>query len=83
MIAGASLTTGGILFQAILRNPLADPFILGISSGAAFGRMSAILLGPAIQQFFIFAGGYIIFNQDLFEFGFDDGIALFYSDLQP
>ena len=39
----------GTLAQAVLRNPLASPFTLGISSGAAFGAALAILLGGASQ----------------------------------
>ena len=37
-LVGASLSTAGVIFQALLRNPLADPFILGVSGGAALGR---------------------------------------------
>ncbi|MBW1997368.1 MAG: iron ABC transporter permease [Deltaproteobacteria bacterium] len=44
-LVGFSLSMGGTVFQAILRNPLADPFILGISSGAAFGAVTGIVLG--------------------------------------
>lgn len=44
-LVGYSLSLGGTVFQALLRNPLADPFILGISSGAAFGAVTAIVLG--------------------------------------
>ena len=33
------------MFQALLRNPLADPFILGVSSGGAFGAVLAIMFG--------------------------------------
>ena len=44
-LAGFSLALGGVVFQAILRNPLADPFILGVSSGSAFGAVLAIFLG--------------------------------------
>lgn len=44
-IVGLSLSMGGVVFQSILRNPLADPFILGISSGAAFGAILGILVG--------------------------------------
>lgn len=36
VMAGASLAVAGALFQAVLKNPLADPGILGISGGAAF-----------------------------------------------
>jgi len=44
-LAGFSLALGGVVFQALLRNPLADPFILGVSSGSAFGAIIGILLG--------------------------------------
>jgi iron complex transport system permease protein len=42
---GAGLSVSGAAFQALLRNPLADPYILGVSSGAAVGAIIAILLG--------------------------------------
>ncbi len=44
-IVGYALSLGGVIFQALLRNPLADPFVLGVSSGAAFGAVMAIFLG--------------------------------------
>jgi iron complex transport system permease protein len=44
-LVGFSLSMGGVVFQALLRNPLADPFILGVSSGAAFGAILGIFLG--------------------------------------
>lgn len=42
---GASLAVAGVLFQALLRNPLADPFVLGVSGGAALGGMLVLGLG--------------------------------------
>ncbi len=42
ILCGATLSVAGTLFQALLRNPLADPYILGISSGAAFGTVLSI-----------------------------------------
>jgi iron complex transport system permease protein len=44
-IVGAVLSLGGVIFQAILRNPLADPYILGISGGSALGAIIGILIG--------------------------------------
>ncbi len=44
-MVGAALAASGVVLQAILRNPLAEPYILGISSGAALGVMTAVLLG--------------------------------------
>jgi len=43
-IIGGALAGSGVVFQAILRNPLADPYVLGISSGAALGAATGILL---------------------------------------
>jgi iron complex transport system permease protein len=45
---GASLSVAGVLFQALLRNPLADPFVLGVSGGAALGGIAVLGLGAAI-----------------------------------
>ncbi len=44
-LAGAALALGGLVFQALLRNPLAEPYILGISGGSAVGAILGILLG--------------------------------------
>ncbi len=44
-IVGAALAGAGVTFQAVLRNPLADPYILGISSGAGLGAMLAVITG--------------------------------------
>jgi len=44
-IVGAALACSGVVFQALLRNPLADPYILGISSGAGLGAMIAVICG--------------------------------------
>ncbi len=44
-LVGFTLSLGGLVFQALLRNPLADPFILGVSSGSALGAISGIVLG--------------------------------------
>lgn len=44
-IAGAGLSLVGVALQALLRNPLAEPFVLGVSGGSAFGATIAILFG--------------------------------------
>ncbi|MGD8442153.1 MAG: iron ABC transporter permease [Desulfobacterales bacterium] len=44
-LVGATLSLGGLVFQALLRNPLAEPYILGISGGSAIGAIVGILLG--------------------------------------
>ena len=43
-VVGATLSLGGLVFQALLRNPLAEPYILGISGGSAIGAILGILL---------------------------------------
>ena len=45
VVVGAGLSVAGAVFQALLRNPLAEPYILGVSSGAGLGAASAIVLG--------------------------------------
>jgi len=42
---GAGLAVCGAVLQSLLRNPLADPFVLGVSSGASLGAVSVVLLG--------------------------------------
>ncbi|MFO0706028.1 MAG: iron ABC transporter permease [Nitrospira sp.] len=46
-LVGGSLAAVGVTLQALLRNPLADPYVLGVSSGAALGAALAMLLGVA------------------------------------
>jgi len=48
-LVGATLSLGGLVFQALLRNPLAEPYILGISGGSAIGAIIGILMG--LSQF--------------------------------
>ena len=46
ILVGASLSVAGASFQALLRNPLADPYVLGVSSGAAVGAIVALIVAP-------------------------------------
>ncbi|NWF56078.1 MAG: iron ABC transporter permease [Syntrophaceae bacterium] len=55
-LVGSALAMAGAVLQALLRNPLADPFVLGISSGAAVGAVLAILFGLGAT----FLGAYAI-----------------------
>jgi iron complex transport system permease protein len=50
-VVGAALSAAGVVFQAVLRNPLADPYILGISGGSAVGAIVGILLGAGAVPF--------------------------------
>ncbi|WP_423723861.1 putative F420-0 ABC transporter permease subunit [Arthrobacter caoxuetaonis] len=45
---GAGLALCGAVIQALTRNPLADPYLLGLSSGASFGAVTVLLLGAAV-----------------------------------
>jgi len=44
ILVGAALATAGVLFQGLLRNPMADPYIIGTSAGAALGATVAMIL---------------------------------------
>lgn len=50
-IVGAGLAVAGSVFQAIIRNPMVDPYIIGISAGAGTGVMFALFLGIEIMFF--------------------------------
>ena len=47
IVVGAALSVVGVIAQAVMRNPLADPYVLGISSGAALGAVAWLVLGAA------------------------------------
>lgn len=46
-LVGAGLGVAGVVMQAVTRNPLADPYLLGLSSGASFGAVAVLLAGLA------------------------------------
>ena len=59
ILVGAALSTAGAGFQALLRNPLADPYVLGVSSGAALGAIVSLVIAPHVPgliQLAAFAG---------------------------
>lgn len=47
-LAGASLAVGGVMMQTLFRNPLADPYVLGVSAGAGLGVALVVLAGGAV-----------------------------------
>ena len=65
MVVGAGLACAGTVFQALLRNPMADPYIIGPAAGASLGAVTALLLpvatvgwlGLGLVQLLAFAGG--------------------------
>lgn len=56
VLVGAGLSVAGAIFQAVLRNPLADPFVIGTSSGAALGVAIAFVALPTSFAWFGFGG---------------------------
>lgn len=64
LVGGAALAVAGVLLQAAIRNPLADPGIIGITSGASFAAAVVTALFPALlvlSPVFAFAGGLAAF----------------------
>ncbi len=61
ILVGSALSCGGATYQAVLRNPLVSPDLLGVLSGSAFGAALMIVLGasPAWVQIGAFAGGVV------------------------
>ncbi len=58
LVVGASLSVSGAMFQSLFRNPLSDPYTVGVSGGAALGASAAIVLDSsfALVAIFSFAG---------------------------
>ena len=64
VFGGAAIAVSGVLLQAVMKNPLADPGIIGISSGASFAAVIITAFFPTLYFFtplFAFAGGMIAF----------------------
>ncbi len=66
-LVGASLSLSGAILQGYFQNPMADPFVVGVSSGASFGAVLCLFLGLgttvlgfSLQSFFAFGGGFAI-----------------------
>src|SRR3981081_1069774 len=55
-VVGAALASAGVLFQGLLRNPLADPYALGVSGGAALGGALGFLLSLSFNVLGVSAG---------------------------
>jgi len=49
VVVGAALSVAGAAYQALLRNPLADPYVLGVSTGGALGAIAATVFTESIQ----------------------------------
>jgi len=69
IVTGISLSCAGVIMQALLRNPLADPFTLGVSSGAAFGAALAIVAGASVFGINLVQSGHWMIALNAFVFG--------------
>ncbi|MDQ8705022.1 iron chelate uptake ABC transporter family permease subunit [Streptomyces sp. LHD-70] len=58
-VCGAGLALCGAVMQSLLRNPLADPFVLGVSSGASTGAVAVVVLGAGAGALSLSAGAFI------------------------
>jgi iron complex transport system permease protein len=67
-LVGSSLSVSGLVFQTVLQNPLADPYIIGVSGGAAIGGAVAIILPASIGHLgvpasaFVFSLAFVFLN---------------------
>jgi iron complex transport system permease protein len=84
-VTGGTLALAGVMMQALLRNPLADPYVLGVSGGAAVGALAAMLFFTAVWMIDVaaFAGAisvalllFLLAHRDL-RSGIVDGNAPF------
>lgn len=78
ILIGGGLSVSGAVFQAILMNPLAEPYILGISSGGTFGAVLSISLGITFlgTQLLAFSGAFLVMILVFF-------LGKRYGDLEP
>jgi iron complex transport system permease protein len=77
---GAALACAGTILQALLRNPLADPYVLGVSSGAGLGAGLAILTGFSLFSVPVSAFGFAVITLVLvYAFAGDGGRPSVYS----
>ncbi|MEW5902189.1 MAG: iron chelate uptake ABC transporter family permease subunit, partial [Acidobacteriota bacterium] len=67
MLVGASLSLSGAILQGYFQNPMADPFVVGVSSGASFGAVLCVYLGLGtavfgfpLQSVFAFGSGFLV-----------------------
>lgn len=70
LVAGSALACSGLQMQTLFRNPLAGPFVLGISSGASLGVALVVMAGA------IFGGGMWVYSQNMVIIAATSGAAL-------
>jgi iron complex transport system permease protein len=75
-VAGSALATAGLAYQGLFRNPLADPYVIGVSAGSALGGAAAIaLLGLPAMQALVAAGGALLAVGPVPLFAFVGGVG--------
>ena len=74
VLCGVALGVSGAVMQTILRNPLADPYMLGIASAAGFGASLAIILGVGV-----FGGSYLVIGNAFFFSGIASILILIFA----
>jgi iron complex transport system permease protein len=60
LLTGAVLAIAGTIYQSVLRNPMADPFVLGISSGGSLGAAVAVAIGLSSLSLFSMGGALVM-----------------------
>ncbi|MCX5656906.1 MAG: iron ABC transporter permease [Candidatus Omnitrophica bacterium] len=65
VLVGGGLSVAGLVFQSILRNPLADPYVLGVSSGGGLGVVIMMILGIGLLLEVIGIGTVFLFSREL------------------
>ncbi|WP_062383502.1 iron chelate uptake ABC transporter family permease subunit [Demequina iriomotensis] len=82
-LVGAGLAAAGVVMQGLTRNPLADPYLLGLSSGASLGAVAVLLLGIGSTLALSFALPVAAFAGALLALGAALGIARLAGSLSP
>ncbi|MEN1729298.1 MAG: iron ABC transporter permease [Pseudomonadota bacterium] len=77
LLVGAALAMSGVAMQGLFRNPLADPGLVGVSAGASFGAVTAIVMGAAVPSAIGLAAGNMLVPLAAFVGGFLTTILLY------
>ncbi|MFI2651095.1 FecCD family ABC transporter permease [Micromonospora fulviviridis] len=59
VLVGAALAVTGVVIQAVVRNPLGDPYVIGVTPGASLGAVAAIVLGAGLSWFGVAAAAFV------------------------
>lgn len=59
ILVGAALAVTGVVIQAVVRNPLGDPYVIGVTPGASLGAVAAIVLGGGVSRLGVAAAAFV------------------------